>query len=522
MSETQTGPKKPEKKKVKDVEKKSKTDKKKSEKPISNTNTGHACDSCSETWRLWIKVREDADEIPVRVDPNISLHELKSIIINCDDLDLPRSRLRPQNLKLFYGGQPLSPKHLIRDELEDDAEIEIRISSSFSRTSLTTRITKDAVTLPVENGAEPNAGKRERTEKAESDESSTIQRPASRQGSFSTIQFDKSNNAIWTKLLTLENAINSRNTSLDLMIRDLRLVLAYLRRAGAGVGENINNLPLLKPKGSMSGHQGPVWTLTHDPKKGILYSGSSDKTIMLWDTQTLKVIDVLHGHDGIVHNLAFSNGVLVSSSDDQTIRVWAPEERKCVNTISVNGYAVSLRVTASNLLAGSHRCIKVWNLEDQTLLRELQGHSHWVRALRTSGGYLYSGSHNEIKMWDLRTFKCVQTMHHNSGSIYALLIENTSIFAATYENTIGIWDMRTFQCLQNLPGHLGAVYSLGISGQRMFSGSYDTTIRVWDLTNNRLECIQRVPAHSQSVEALVVDGDNVFSASTDGTIKLWK
>jgi WD40 repeat protein len=110
-------------------------------------------------------------------------------------------------------------------------------------------------------------------------------------------------------------------------------------------------------------------------------------------------------------------------------------------------------------------------------------------------------------MWDLRTFKCVQTMHHNSGSIYAILVENTSIFAATYEHTIGIWDTRTFQCLQNLPGnqltnttplcvlfvinkrsshqrtflfqgHSGAVYSLGISGQRMFSGSYDTTIRV--------------------------------------------
>jgi WD40 repeat protein len=94
------------------------------------------------------------------------------------------------------------------------------------------------------------------------------------------------------------------------MIRDLRLVLAYFRRAGVGgpshsqsysvllylrkqithtlyffyrvVGENINNLPLLKPKGTMTGHQGPIWTLAHDPKKGILYSGSSDKTIMVF------------------------------------------------------------------------------------------------------------------------------------------------------------------------------------------------------------------------------------------------
>jgi hypothetical protein len=103
----------------------------------------------------------------------------------------------------------------------------------------------------------------------------------------------------------------------------------------------------------------------------------------------LKAIDVLHGHDGIVHNLAFSNGLLVSSSDDQTIRVsyiyithkrrmsstvklelidifhlcniqlWDPEERKCMTVIGVNGYAVSIKVTASNLLAGSHRCIKV-------------------------------------------------------------------------------------------------------------------------------------------------------------------
>ncbi len=55
----------------------------------------------------------------------------------------------------------------------------------------------------------------------------------------------------------------------------------------------------------------------------LLISGSSDKTIKVWDLTTFKLVKTLEGHTGIVHSLAIGKekGRLFSGSDDKCIRV---------------------------------------------------------------------------------------------------------------------------------------------------------------------------------------------------------
>ena len=77
----------------------------------------------------------------------------------------------------------------------------------------------------------------------------------------------------------------------------------------------------------LTGHKGFVYSLAFNPDGTILASGSSDRTIKLWDVKTslcdVKTgteIYILTGHKGFVHSVAFSfdGTMLASGSWDKT------------------------------------------------------------------------------------------------------------------------------------------------------------------------------------------------------------
>ena len=68
-----------------------------------------------------------------------------------------------------------------------------------------------------------------------------------------------------------------------------------------------------------------------------LASGSSDRTIKIWNTTTGIIIQTLNGHSGTVRCLAsFNSGKnLISGSEDRTIKIWDLTYSKVVRTLTV-------------------------------------------------------------------------------------------------------------------------------------------------------------------------------------------
>ena len=71
-----------------------------------------------------------------------------------------------------------------------------------------------------------------------------------------------------------------------------------------------------------------VTAMAFSPKGTILASGSTDKTLRLWNAETGKPRQTLKGHTAGITALAFSkDGTLASGSDDGKVLLWGPNNQ---------------------------------------------------------------------------------------------------------------------------------------------------------------------------------------------------
>ncbi|XP_019615589.1 PREDICTED: E3 ubiquitin-protein ligase TRAF7-like isoform X1 [Branchiostoma belcheri] len=349
-------------------------------------------------------------------------------------------------------------------------------------------------------------------------------------------KIDALEKSVEVKLDVLDESCNKLQDEVMESRRDCALInvsdeLSHINaRLNTGVVGTLDPQQIFRCKGTYVGHQGPVWTLcVHGD---LLFSGSSDKTIKVWDTCTnYKCQRTLEGHTGIVlalciHKYGPPHGnKLYSGSADCSIMVWDIPSLEHMKTIQAHDNPVCTLVASNNLLfSGSLKAIKVWDIHTLQLKRELTGLNHWVRALVASTHYLYSGSYQTIKIWDLKSLECVHVLQTSGGSVYSIAITNHHILCGTYENCIHVWDLDTHEQIQTLTGHVGTVYALAVvnthEGTKVFSASYDRSLRVWSMDN--MICTQTLLRHQGSVACLAVSRGRVFSGAVDSTVKVWQ
>ncbi|XP_061414605.1 E3 ubiquitin-protein ligase TRAF7-like isoform X1 [Lethenteron reissneri] len=298
-------------------------------------------------------------------------------------------------------------------------------------------------------------------------------------------------------------------------------------RLNMGVLGSYDPQQIFKCKGTFVGHQGPVWCLCVHVGGDLLFSGSSDKTIKVWDTcTTYKCQKTLEGHDGIVLALCIQGNKLYSGSADYNIIVWDIPTLQKVSMMRAHHNPVCTLVAANGMLfSGSLKAIRVWDIDgvQLNLKKELAGLNHWVRALVASQNHLYSGSYQTIKIWDIRTLECAHVLETSGGSVYSIAVTSHHIVCGTYENVIHVWDLERKECIRTLTGHVGTVYDLAVISTpdqtKVFSASYDRSLRVWSMDN--MICTQTLVRHQGSVTALAVSRGRLFSGAVDSTVKVW-
>ena len=161
-----------------------------------------------------------------------------------------------------------------------------------------------------------------------------------------------------------------------------------------------------------------------------------------------------------------SNGNIVSGSSDRTLMMWDASSGECLKTL--HGHTSSAR----------RRRPAAPRVDCSSAPRRAQ--VLCVAALPNGNCYIVSGSWDRtLKVWDASSGECLQTLRGHTGVarrrrpverrvdrsstprraqvLCVAVLPNGRVVSGSDDNTLKVWDVSSGQCLQTLRGHTDRV-----------------------------------------------------------------
>jgi len=149
----------------------------------------------------------------------------------------------------------------------------------------------------------------------------------------------------------------------------------------------------------------------------ILFSGSLDKTIKMWDITSGSILSTLRCGSR-VNNIALKDNIIAAGCGDGTIRIFKLNQSQDLAEIqsepplSCGSRVLTVALKDNMIVAGClDGTIRIFKLNQSPDLAEtqseppLRGHSGWVSGMAFSadGQWLISGSRDKtLRLWDTR------------------------------------------------------------------------------------------------------------------------
>ncbi len=198
---------------------------------------------------------------------------------------------------------------------------------------------------------------------------------------------------------------------------------------------------------SFKGHSDPI--LTSSALNWIYLATSSNRDILIWDTQTAYLVKNLTGHsDYVYHLLRMQNGLILSASADKTIKVWNLTDWSLIMTLEGQLDAVTCLAELSYdaFASGSQDGeIKIWSTSEWANLRTWQTHSSPIISLVLLSKQKYLASLNQgkkIKIWDFNQATLIKTLKSDEIIYSMVALRNGDLVSASDKGNIQIWDVQ--------------------------------------------------------------------------------
>ncbi|KAF1938794.1 WD40 repeat-like protein [Clathrospora elynae] len=229
---------------------------------------------------------------------------------------------------------------------------------------------------------------------------------------------------------------------------------------------NLDTLRLVHPP--LTGHSASVLCLQFDerPEQDIVVSGGSDCRVILWQFSTGRIIkEIEKAHSESVLNLRFDDRYLVTCSKDKTIKVWNRKEM----------WPTDETYPSSTMKSGARFPSYIINMQEQV-----------------ENQHLYAKP--------LLPYSLIMTLEGHGAAVNAIQILDGQIVSASGDRSVKVWDVRTGACLRTFSGHTKGIACVQFDGRRIVSGSSDETVRIFDrATGAEVACLN---GHSNLVRTV--------------------
>uniref|UniRef100_A0A0E0M4Y2 Uncharacterized protein n=1 Tax=Oryza punctata TaxID=4537 RepID=A0A0E0M4Y2_ORYPU len=213
---------------------------------------------------------------------------------------------------------------------------------------------------------------------------------------------------------------------------------------------------------ALTGHTNSV-TCVKWGGDGLIYTGSEDCAIKVWETSQGKLVKTLQGHGHWVNSLALSTEyVLRTGAYDHTGKTYSTAEE--MKEAALARYK-KMRGNAPERLPKAR----------------MTGHQKLVNHVYFSpdGQWLASASFDKsVKLWNGITGKFVAAFRGHVADVYQI---SRLLLSGSKDSTLKVWDIRTRKLKQDLPGHADEVYAVDWSpdGEKVASGGKDRVLKLW-------------------------------------------
>ncbi|KAJ5640438.1 G-protein beta WD- 40 repeats containing protein [Penicillium herquei] len=283
---------------------------------------------------------------------------------------------------------------------------------------------------------------------------------------------------------------------------------------------------------TLAGHSGRVYTLAFSPDGNTIASGSSDRTIKIWDATAGNCQETLHGHLREVSTLVFSpdGKMLASGSSDKTIKLWNATTWDCQRTFyghSGKGFALAFSPDGNKIASGSiNSTLNIWDTTTGDCQKTLEGHFNADEALVFTPDrnvIFYTFPDDAFELWNATVHYEVKFCRH-FGAVRSIAFSlDGKVMASGSSDEIKLWDVTSGDCRRTLYGHSRGVSALAFSpdGDVIASGFFDGHIKLWDVTTG--DFLREYHGHSSRICTIAFspDGNTIASGSPDQTIKFW-
>ena len=176
-----------------------------------------------------------------------------------------------------------------------------------------------------------------------------------------------------------------------------------------------------------------------------LLSAHDDHIVRLWSLETGQVSAIIHNlHTDSINSIVSASGILYSGSDDQTVQLWDLSRNLLLGTLQPGVEVFVLAIVPGNgdLVVGL-KSGKISIFRGTDHLRSLYFHTSWVYSLLAIDMMLYSTSYDlRICRWDLESNSTQPAYVGSTGQHWVRLFKwnTSSIIAAANSQSLGtVW-----------------------------------------------------------------------------------
>jgi WD40 repeat protein/serine/threonine protein kinase len=306
----------------------------------------------------------------------------------------------------------------------------------------------------------------------------------------------------------------------------------------------------LLPK--VAAHNHRIGAVAFSPDNRQLASAGFDRTIKVWETSTLHLVQTIgekpaSGHVGLMTGLAYSHDGLrlfSSGGEDKTVKVWNPQTGEEVlnlrgHTLFCHGLAASAD-GARLASAGKDGTIRIWDGRDldgrdePKCITHEHGHEVWSVEFSPDGHYLASGSWGErnVRVWDrhgdslLGTFTLApdtMNLFHIGFSPDGKRLA-TAAASLKAQTVINVLDSATGRQLADEIRDEKSIrffVTFDPSGRYLLWEGPKHTVQVRDAETGKVVGV--AGQHKLQIWGMAFspDGTRLATASNDGTVRVW-